>query len=722
MNNNIRLKIVLSSILVIVTMILLGRLFFIMQCSIILDVASAAAIVSSIFYFFISIILPLAVVFAAALYFFLKPLHLALDKLSRQKTITDDLHHKAQHAMMRLPRLIFFISVTSSILGGFALVFKHQLYDLFSVSYALAYLMNAFLFGLLSVFIQNSINSIILTKSRQLLKIHYIHPDNRYKHFTLKAKNLFIAMTLTGYIISFFYLTAFHYYGNEIKYNQALESVLKEEKTINEAEKEYNKYAKAYIKVYFGEKSASKYHFSFAKGNKSLEAKLADFLFIAIISSLFFLLVTFALIFAFSSDFSNQIKNLRANMLDILNGDGDLTKRISIIHFDELGEFVDTINRFMERIRSIFLEVSETTDQVYASSQTLAASMEEASAVSESMVASIQFIDANTSKQIDEVNETGTILSNMVKGLCDISNNVDSQASFVDQTSVSVTEMTNTIQEVNTVTNKANDLANKLVHVADQGGEAAKNSINAIKEIDTYSKQVSEIISVISKIADQTNLLAMNAAIEAAHAGDSGRGFAVVAAEVRKLAESSAKSADEVVVSVKNMINRIHNGVQLVEEAGTAFDKIAGDIHQTSSLISEVSTTMEEQKTGNRKMISSVDSLVHTTNNIKSLSHEERENSQFIQFAMDKLIDNSYEISNSVEEQSRANSEVAIIIENVNEVATKNNMVVDKLQGLIAQFKLEGNDHAEDRSIKNLTLYSSHSIQSELQEELELGA
>ncbi len=687
-DKQLRFKIISAGLFIVVSMAVLSRLFFVLQCSIIFDVGGFSEIIATLSHFFITIILPLCVFFAISLFFFLKPLQLAVNKLSQQETLTEELYHKARQSMTQLPRNIFILMFICTFLAGIIIVFKYELYIQFSYSYAVIYIFNVLFLGFLTVLMLNSLNNIILIKFRQLLNIHYMD-DKKEKHLTLKNKNIIITLSMITYMITFFYLTSFHYYANEVKHNAAIKSVLIKQQSQSQAENQYINYIKSYVSIYFGRELASKQTFSLMAENKNTAGKFADFLLLTLYSAIFFLLISFGLIYSFSSDFSRQIRNLRANMLDILKGQGDLSKKISIIHFDELGEFVDTINRFIESLREILLRVSESAENVANTSESLAASVEEASAVADTMLASVRNIDQNSFEQIQEVNEADKILNEMLGGLNKISENVDIQASFVDHTSSSVNEMASSINSVNEVTTKTNELSQKLVQVANRGGKSVRNSIDAIKEIDTYSKQVSEIITVISQIAEQTNLLAMNAAIEAAHAGDAGKGFAIVADEVRKLAENSAKSADEVFINVKNMIDRIDNGVRLVEEAGSAFDEISADIDQTTSLISEVSAAMQEQNTGNKDIISSIGSLVDTTHNIKSLSHEERENSQFIQFAMQNIIVSSSRINESVEEQTRANIEIANMIDNVNEVALKNRFIVDELHSLLAKFKLE---------------------------------
>ncbi len=692
-NNILRLKLTFSTFITVTFMSLLSRFIFVLQCSILMDTGDFNGIALTFFKFFLFSVIPFIFIFCSIVYLVLRPLQMTINKLSHHETVSDELYSKARKAIIKLPQMIVIINLSGFLLGGINIALSYRLYEVFSFSYAVIYVIYVLFLGGVAALIQLSINNIFLLKPQQLLKLYYI--DTEYRDFSLKIKNIIIAVSLVSFIIAFFYLTAYNYYSNEVRYSAALESVISGEKQVTEAGEEYKKYTGAYVQLYLGPSIAKNHHMQFPRKNLSFQDKLYDLFSISVISSLVFMLVTFALMYVFSSDFSNQIRNLKANMLDILKGEGDLTKRISIIHFDELGEFVDTINRFMEKLREILLQVANSAQNVSVSSETLSNSVKEASTEAEKMLTSIQQVDENSSLQMNEVNDVGVSLTTMLQGIDKITNNVETQVIYVEQTSSSINEMAASIQSVNEVTIRATDLAGNLVKVADKGDKSVRNSINAIKEIDTYSKQVGEIITVISQIAEQTNLLAMNAAIEAAHAGGAGKGFAVVADEVRKLAENSAKSAHEVVSHIKNMTDRIHNGVKLAEEAGVAFNQISGDIHQTSTLIYEISSAMQEQNVGNKEILNSIGSLVDTTHGIKSLAQDEKSNSENIQRSIDKLISGSNIIKRSVEEQTKANTHIAGMVEHVDTVATKNRHVVDELQSILNRFKLENDQRSQ---------------------------
>ncbi|MDH5682357.1 MAG: HAMP domain-containing methyl-accepting chemotaxis protein, partial [Spirochaetota bacterium] len=422
---------------------------------------------------------------------------------------------------------------------------------------------------------------------------------------------------------------------------------------------------------------------------KSPLDSLNEFHLFALVFLIQFGLQAFLVKYIFTRDFVTRISNVKKKMEEITGGDGDLTSRVSITQFDEVGETVDVINRFMENLRIILKKVSETSGYVYESANELSQSVEQASAVSEEMMASIESVSQSTGEQISVAESTRRTLEEMVQAVDRISQNVNQQSVAVEETSSSITEMAGSIQSVSHTTTNAQELANNLVQISSQGGMFVKKSLEAIKEIESSSQYVGEMVTVISQIAEQTNLLAMNAAIEAAHAGSAGKGFAVVADEVRKLAENSARSAGEIVSHIKVMTDQINNGVKLAEETGEAFEFISQDINQASILITEISSAMKEQSLGTSEVLNAVGKVVETTSDIKNLAQEEKTNSESVSRSMDNLVSVSSQINQSVEEQTQGNQDIVRMVERVSDVAQINKRVVEELHSVLHQFKLD---------------------------------
>ena len=277
------------------------------------------------------------------------------------------------------------------------------------------------------------------------------------------------------------------------------------------------------------------------------------------------------------------LKRLAQVVGDIAQGDGDWTKRVPVTGQDEIGQLGQLVNQFIDKLHVSMAKVGEVTNQVSIHSQQM-------------------------SETADE----------MAKG-------VDLQKSKITQSASAVEEMTMTAGEVARNSQEASDIAQEASNTAKNGqkvvteavasmqlvAEAVGQSSTVITALGRSSDQIGEIVGTIEDIADQTNLLALNAAIEAARAGEQGRGFAVVADEVRKLAERTTKATKEIsgmirqiqadtkraMMSMEDGTQKVGNGVMLANETSDALCRIQGLVLQTAGMIQQIAAAAEEQST-----------------------------------------------------------------------------------------------------------------------------
>ena len=265
----------------------------------------------------------------------------------------------------------------------------------------------------------------------------------------------------------------------------------------------------------------------------------------------------------------------------LTHGDGDLTKRVNIKTKDELGQLASYINTFISNVQEIIKEVKESTDEVASSTDQLSATMEELSTTfaSQARQLSDMAISMDTIKQISQ--DTSTSLSNNM--------------GILESTAVKTQHGAEAL----------NGVQNNMINIKDETVSLAE----AIDRLAASSSQIGEILSVINDIANQTNLLALNAAIEAARAGEAGRGFAVVADEVRKLAErtqhatseietiigSLQKETESVSYEMQRSVDSVQLGVDNIGETNSGFVSVVDGIQELNRDMQSVASQVSNQ-------------------------------------------------------------------------------------------------------------------------------
>lgn len=310
---------------------------------------------------------------------------------------------------------------------------------------------------------------------------------------------------------------------------------------------------------------------------------------------------------------------------------GDLTvEEIKVKNRDEVGDLANSFNQMTQNLRHLIEQVSANSAQVAASAEELTASVEQTTQATNQITTSIQEVASGAESQGQGANESSIAMREMAIGIQQVA-----------ETTSSVAELA---LETNGEANNGNDSLQKVIHQMNTINEVVKQSATDVNNLREHSKEIGNIIEVITSIADQTNLLALNAAIEAARAGEHGKGFAVVADEVRKLAEQSKESADQITALIERIqrdiihaahvmdqgTEEVNVGIVVVRKAEEGFKKIQALIEQVSAQIQEASAVSEEMSASVEQVNTSVDEIARiaqisaeNTQNVASASEEQ---------------------------------------------------------------------------------------------------
>jgi len=214
----------------------------------------------------------------------------------------------------------------------------------------------------------------------------------------------------------------------------------------------------------------------------------------------------------------------------------------------------------------------------------------------------LQKLGSEVRKTITEIIKSSQLVASSSEQISKDNQNLSQRTS--EQASA-LEEIAATIEEANANTRQSSDNAGEASRISDNslilaqsGGKVVEEAVKSIGEINASSRKIADIISMINEIAFQTNLLALNAAVEAARAGEQGRGFAVVAGEVRNLAQRAGSAAKEIGVLIKDSVDKIDSGTELVNKSGEALKEIIESVKQVSNIVSEMAAASEEQRGG----------------------------------------------------------------------------------------------------------------------------
>ena len=381
-----------------------------------------------------------------------------------------------------------------------------------------------------------------------------------------------------------------------------------------------------------------------------------------------------------------RVKYVGKSIKTLSSGNADLTVRVPVKGHDEFSELGDDVNNFINILQGLVQKLNGAQVALEQIGNELGVNSQETASATSEIMANISSVRMQAETQSAAVSETSSVLENSREHVGELVDLVNTQVAGITQASAAIEEMISNIAAVsNSVKMMSESFRILGVNVGD-GNQKLENVGARVNQMAAQSKMLIQANNMIAQVASQTNLLAMNAAIEAAHAGEAGRGFSVVADEIRKLAETSAAQSKNIYNELKEISGSIDAVVGLSQEAQVSFNSIVNQLNVTDSIMNQIDNAMTEQSAASTQILEALSDMKGQSVTVNEKSVDLRKGIEDVQNNMNVVSQVSDIILGSMDEMAAGSQQINTSSQSVSELAKNTRENIQVMDSLLRQF------------------------------------